>query len=271
MEHVTARRATVPALGLGTARFDDDERCRTAVRTALDAGYRHVDTAQMYDTERAVGAAVAAAGVDRDDVFITTKLDAGNRSREAVLESTRESLAALDTEYVDLLLVHTPNRSVLLDETVGAMNDLQSAGLVDHIGVSNFSVGQVRRAMDRSRTPVVTNQVEYHPYRDRSRMLSFCRDHGIALTAASPLAVGEVTDDPVLESVGDRHGKSATQVALRWLVQQEGVVAIPKAGDPEHVRENAAVFDFELTDAEMREVADQSGGLLDRIRNSIVP
>lgn len=254
MQTVTTHGVDVPALGIGTARFDSNSRCQEAVEAALRVGYRHIDTAQMYGTEGAVGDAVAAAGVDRDDVFVTTKLDNGNRDRDAVVESTRESLDALRVDTVDLLLIHSPNRTVALQETLGAMNDLQDDGAVAHIGVSNFSVGQLRDAIRISETPIIANQVEYHPHKDQSRLLDVCVDENVMLTAYSPFDVGDVLDEPVLSEIGERYGKTAAQVTLRWLLQQEMVSTVPKAADPEHIRANFDVFDFELADEEMDEI-----------------
>ncbi|MFC7156382.1 aldo/keto reductase [Halomarina halobia] len=269
MEYVTTQGVEVPALGLGTARFDSTDVCRRAVEAALDIGYRHVDTAQIYGTEGAVGAAVSTAAVDRDDVFVTTKLSESNRSRDRVLESTRQSLAALRTDYVDLLLMHSPNSTVPLAETIGAMNDLRDEGIVRHVGVSNFSVDQLRRAMERSDAPILTNQVEYHPYRDQSALLETCIDEGVVLTAYSPLAVGKVTSNATLAEIGDRYGKTAAQVALRWLLQQEMVAAIPKAAGRDHLRENFDVFDFALADDEMRAVFEGTGGPIDGLRDRL--
>ena len=244
MDFVTLQGAEVPVLGIGTARFDANDVCQRAVEAALETGYRHIDTAQMYNTERAVGAAVSAADCNRDKLFLTTKLDVDNRSRDQVRESTKQSLEALQTDYIDLLLVHTPNETVPLEETIKAMNGLQDDGVVRHIGVSNFSVEQMRQAMDESETPIVTNQVEYHPYCGQSNLLEFCIGENIMLTAYSPLAVGDVLDDTTLTEIGNRYNNTAAQVAIRWLVQQELVSAIPKAANPEHIRENFEVFDF---------------------------
>jgi diketogulonate reductase-like aldo/keto reductase len=266
MESLSVQGATIPRLGLGTARMTGRE-CRETVRRALGLGYRHLDTAQMYDNESAVGAGIADASVDRDEVFLTTKLDRGNRNRRAVGESTRESLARLDTEYVDLLLIHSPPASVPIAETVGAMNELQADGLVEHVGVSNFSVEQTKTAMDASETPIVTNQVEYHPGHRQDDLLAFCLDADVSLTAYSPLAVGRILDDETLTAVGERRGKSTAQVALRWLLQQQNVVAIPKAADPEHLEANLDVFEFSLTEAEMDEIFAIRGGLRERLRS----
>lgn len=265
MHHVTIEDVRIPALGLGTARMRGDT-CRTAVRTALDLGYRHVDTAQMYGNEAAVGEGIAASSVDREDVFLVTKVNTDNLRREDTLSSTRESLDRLDTEYVDLLLIHAPREYAPISETIGAMNELQSEGLVDHIGVSNFSADQLLRAIDHSETPILTNQVEYHPFRDQLKLLSACSDLGVSLTAYSPLDKGGVTNNEVLQRLGERHDKTPAQVTLRWLLQQEGVIAIPKAADETHLRENIDVFDFELSDEEMHAIFDIEGSLSERLQ-----
>lgn len=225
---VTAGGAEIPALGFGTARMTGDE-CRRAVETALEVGYRHIDTAQMYDNEAAVGEAIAASDVDRDDVFVVTKVHPDNAAVDDVLESTRESLERLGLATVDLLLLHAPSEEAPLEETLAAMNDLQTDGAVDHIGVSNFSASQLADATDHSETPIVANQVKYHPYYHQDDLLEFCAEHDICLTAYSPLAEGAVPGDDRLAEIGDTHGKSAAQVALRWLIQQPPVAAIPKA------------------------------------------
>ncbi|QFU81425.1 aldo/keto reductase [Natronorubrum aibiense] len=250
MEAVSIRSVDVPALGLGTWPMRGDA-CTQAVTTALELGYRHVDTAQMYDNEDAVGRAIADSSVDRDDVFVTTKLLRENLRRDDALESFRRSLDRLEMEYVDLLLIHAPNPSVPIEETIRVMNRLQDEGSVRQIGVSNFSIEQVQEAMTASETPILTNQVLYHPYRDRSAMLEFCRDNELVLTAYSPLGEGSIATDETLAEIGATYDKTAAQVALRWLLQQETVSAIPKASSQEHLRENIDIFDFELTDAEM--------------------
>lgn len=253
MEHVTVQGVDVPALGLGTWRLTGD-RCVQAVETALDLGYRHVDTAQAYGNERAVGTAIERSDVDRDDIFLTTKLDWSNRRYDDVLRSTEQSLARLGTGTVDLLLVHQPNPTVPLKETLDAMNELRDDGTVRHVGVSNFSLERLKRARDLSAAPILTDQVMYHPYWDQTDLVDHCQIHDLLLTAYSPLAQGGVLDDGTLAEIGERHGKSAAQVALRWLVQQDNVAVIPKASSREHLAANRAIFDFELTDEEMRAV-----------------
>jgi diketogulonate reductase-like aldo/keto reductase len=255
MEYETVRGVSVPEVGLGTARMTGST-CESAVTTALELGYRHVDTAQMYDNEAAVGAAVAASSVDREDVFLTTKLLRTNLRREDVFSSVETSLEKLGTDYVDLLLIHAPSPTVPIEETVGAMNDLQAEGHVRHVGVSNFNVYGMESAQEASETAILTNQVEYNPFTDQADTLEWCRENDALLTAYSPLNVGRGLDDETLRAVADRHGKSPAQVVLRWLVQQEHVVTIPKSAHREHLAENLDVFDFELTDAEMATVSD---------------
>jgi len=268
MKYVTVEGVDVPALGFGTWPMKG-EACRSAVRTALEHGYRHIDTAQMYENETAVGRAIAESEVPREDVFLVTKLLSGNLAHDDVLRTTRASLDRLDTDVVDLLLIHSPSRSVPIEESIGAMNRLQADGLVEHIGVSNFSVSQLEAAMDASETPILTDQVEYHPFTSQGDLLEFCLDHGVVLTAYSPLARGRVVGNETLEGIGERYGKTAAQVALRWLVQQELVAAIPKASTSEHIRENIELFDFELTDDEMERIFDLQGGLISRLRDRL--
>ncbi|WP_123536768.1 aldo/keto reductase [Halosimplex salinum] len=268
MEYVTVDGVDVPALGFGTARMDTDEERRRAVETALAAGYRHVDTAQIYGSEAAVGEALAASDVDREDVFVTTKLAGDNRAYDDVIESTGGSLDRLGLDTVDLLLIHSPNDDVPHAETLDAMNELRDDGFVRHVGVSNFSVDQLREAVELSDAPILTNQVKYNVRERQDDLLSFCVDNDVMLTAYSPLAVGDLADDPLLDQIGERVGKTASQVAIRWLIQQPMVSAIPMSTTPEHIRANLDVFDFQLTADEMRELAEQ-GGTVDLIRSKL--
>ncbi|QSG13664.1 aldo/keto reductase [Halapricum desulfuricans] len=259
MKYETARGVEVPALGLGTWQLTGRD-CTTAVETALEVGYRHIDTAQAYGNEAEVGEGIAAADVDREEIFLTTKLDTRNRTYQRVVDSTRESLDKLGTGYVDLLLIHQPNYLTRADheQTLRAMADLVEEGLVRHVGVSNFGVEKLKRAREVSDVPILTDQVQYHPYWDQRKLLDYCRVHDVLLTAYSPLARGSVLNDPILERIGTAYDKSPAQVALRWLLQQDGVVTIPKATSREHIEANLDVFDFELTDAEMREIRQPS-------------
>ncbi|WP_152041151.1 aldo/keto reductase [Salinigranum salinum] len=267
MEHVTAAGVDVPALGFGTWPMKG-ETCRTAVEHALEVGYRHVDTAQMYNNEESVGRAIAESDVPREDVFLVTKILRKNLAHDDVLRSVEESAQRLGTE-IDLLLIHAPSRSVPIEESINAMNELQETGTVGHIGVSNFSVEQLRQAMAASDTPILTNQVEYHPFKSQSDLLEFCIGNGVILTAYSPLGKGRVVGNETLEAIGATYEKTAAQVAIRWLLQQEMVAAVPKASSPAHIEENVDIFDFELSDEEMERVFDLQGGLVSRLRTHL--
>ncbi|MEF8975890.1 MAG: aldo/keto reductase [Halapricum sp.] len=259
MEYETAQGVEVPAIGLGTWQLTGAD-CRRAVETALEVGYRHLDTAQAYGNEHEVGDGIAASDVDREEIFLTTKLDTRNRSYQRVVDSTRASLDRLGTDYVDLLLIHQPNYLTRAshEETLRAMTDLVDEELVRHVGVSNFGVEKLRAAREASAVPIFTDQVQYHPYWNQTELIDYCRVHDVLLTAYSPLARGGVLDDRVLARIGNRYGKSPAQVALRWLLQQDGVVTVPKATSREHIEANLDVFDFWLTDAEMREIRQPS-------------
>lgn len=268
MEYVSARGVEFPALGFGTARMTG-ETCRSAVRAALAAGYRHVDTAQMYDNESAVGRAIADSSVPREEVFLVTKVHRRNLAYDDVLDSVADSLDRLEIESIDLLLIHAPSQTVPIEESISAMNRLQRENDIEHVGVSNFSIVQLEEAMTASETPIVTNQVRYNPFTERNDLLEFCLENDIVLTAYSPLARGSVATEETLAEMGGRYGKSAAQVGLRWLLQQPAVSAIPKAQRPEHLRENIDVFNFELTTEEMDRIFDLQGGLVTRLRNRL--
>lgn len=266
MEYVNTNQAQVPALGLGTYRLRG-QTCTETVSQALEMGYHHIDTAEYYENQAAIGQALADTAVSRDELFITTKVWRTNLGYEETKRVARESREKLGLETIDLLLIHWPSRSVPIEETIEAMNELQAAGEIRHIGVSNFSVDQLANAREASMTPICTNQVEYNPYTDQADLLEYCINHDIMLTAYSPLAKGRVNDDDTLAAIGDRYGKSPAQVTLRWLIQQQQVAAIPKASSRPHLQANLSIFDFELTDEEMTQMFDQQGGLIERVRS----
>lgn len=251
MQHAEIQGVRVPVLGLGTWRLEG-RTCLRAVEEALSLGYRHVDTAQAYDNEEEVGRALRASGVPREEVFLTTKVWMESLDRGSVLHTTRESLRRLATGYVDLLLIHWPSPTVPLEETLGAFRQLQEEGKARHVGVSNFPPSMLRRALELA--PVLCDQVEYHPFLGQRALLDLARRHDLLITAYSPLARGAVSRDRTLQEIGERHGKTPSQVALRWLIQQDRVAAIPKASRPEHLRANLEVFDFVLSDEEMRRI-----------------
>jgi 2,5-diketo-D-gluconate reductase B len=251
MEYREIKGEKVPSLGLGTWRLSGQE-CVRAVERALDLGYRHIDTAQMYANEAEVGRGIQNSGVDREDIFLVTKVRTSNFSYDDVIRSTRQSLKKLHTEYVDLLLMHWPNPSVPLEETLGAMTELQQEGSVKYVGVSNFPPSMVEEAT--AYAEIFCNQVEYHPYRAQDELLEQAREIDYLLTAYSPVAKGRVSNDATLREIGEARGKTPVQVALRWLIQQEKVAAIPKAASEDHLRSNFDIFDFELNDEEMERV-----------------
>lgn len=253
MEYKEIKGEKVPSIGLGTWRLSGSD-CAEAVESALSLGYRHVDTAQMYGNEAEVGRGIKGSGVDREEIFLVTKLSTGNFTRDKALTSGRESVEKLGTDYVDLLLMHWPNPSVPLEETIGAMVELQEEGSVKHIGVSNFPASMVEEATRHAE--IFCNQVEYHPRNLQEDLTGQARDLDYLLTAYSPVAKGSLRNDATLEEVGESHGKTSAQIALRWLIQQEKVAAIPKAQSREHQESNLDVFDFELSEGEMGRISD---------------
>ena len=262
---LTIQGIEIPKLGFGTGELEGDD-CVVAVRDALELGYDHIDTARAYGNEEQVAEALHDSGRNRDEVFLTTKLWYTELSAVGVHDQIEQSLRDLRTEYVDLLLIHWPSGSVpLADETLAAMCEARKAGYVRHLGVSNFPSDLLREALDHA--PLICNQVEYHPYLDQPELLALARERDLMLTAYSPLAHGEVLNDPVLREIGEAHGKSAGQIVLRWLLDQPQVAAVPKAASHEHRAANLAVFDFELSDSERGQIA----GLEDEVRTADPP
>ena len=258
MEHVTVQGVAIPALGFGTWDLRG-ATCVRAVHEALDVGYRHIDTARMYANEREVGRGVRDSGVDRAEVFLVTKVWPDDLAAPAVARAVEDSLRALATDYIDLLLIHWPNPSVPLAETLGAFVRAREAGRVRHIGVSNFPVAAMREAVETVGAPVICNQMEYHPFLTQKRVLAYARDKDIMLTAYCPLARGRVGRDARIARVARRHAKSAAQVVLRWLIQQDRVAAIPRSAREAHIRGNFDIFDFRLDDDEMAEIGAMAG------------
>ncbi|QDL93947.1 aldo/keto reductase (plasmid) [Paroceanicella profunda] len=249
----------MPALGFGTWELSGESGI-SAIRTALDTGYRHIDTAVRYDNETEVGTALRASGIAREELFVTTKVWHDSLRPEQVARSVSRSLERLQLEQVDLLLVHWPSpEGVPLDETLAAFAEARDAGQTRLIGVSNFPTALIAEAVDRLGSPVRVNQVEYHPFLDQSAVRDALRARDMVLTAYQPIAAGAVFGTPVLEEIARRHGKSAAQVSLRWLLQQDGVAAIPRSGNPANIRSNFDIFDFALSEAEMAEIFALTG------------
>jgi 2,5-diketo-D-gluconate reductase B len=249
MQHVVAHGARIPKIGLGTFRLEGGV-CRRMVAHALEVGYRHLDTARMYGNEREVGAALAASGVPRDEIWLTTKIWPDDFRSGDLRRAAEASARALGT-VPDLLLLHWPNRRVPLQETMAALNRTRRDGLTRHIGISNFTTALIEEAWSLTEEPLVVNQVEYHPYIDQRAVVDAVRARGMALIAYSPIAQGKVFRDDLLRRIGERYGKNPGQVALRWLLQQEAVAAIPRSSRAANVEANLEVFDFDLTAEEM--------------------
>jgi 2,5-diketo-D-gluconate reductase B len=250
---VEAKGAHIPLLGLGT--WDLRGRvCARVVEQALRLGYRHIDSAEMYDNEREVGEGLRASGVRRNDVFVTTKIWPSHFAPRELERAARECLVRLRLSEVDLLLLHWPNPQVPLAETLGALCKVKRDGLARHIGVSNFTVSLMDEALRLSSEPLVCNQFECHPFLDQSKLIGACRQHGMAVVAYSPIAKGRVRDDETLSRIGAARKKTAAQVCLRFLVQQD-IVVIPRTSKVERLTENAAIFDFALSELEMAGIA----------------
>jgi len=242
----------VSALGFGTSPLTGGLSSATVI-AALKAGYRHIDTARKYGTEPAVGEAMRASGVPRQDIFLTTKVSHENLRAADFSRSVDESLAALKVDYVDLLLVHWPNPAIALAETMPALAKAKRQGLARHIGVANFNIGLLDQAVELCPEPLVALQAEYHPYLDQSKLMAVVRRHKLVFIAYCPLGRGRLFSDPVLAEIAAKRGRSIAQVALRWLMQQD-VAAIPFSSQPQRIADNFNVFDFALSDDEMKRI-----------------
>ncbi len=245
--------AGIPLIGLGTWDLRGTV-CADTVERSLRLGYRHIDTAEKYENEREVGEGLRAAGLAREEVFVTSKVWPSHFKPRDLEKAAKDSLARLRLSEVDLLLLHWPNPQIPLADTLGALCKVEQAGLARHIGVSNFTVALIEEATRLASEPLVCNQVEMHPFLDQSKVVAACRKHRMAVIAYAPIARGGVQKDVVLRRIGKAHGKTTAQVSLRWLVQQ-GIAAIPRTSRAERLRENIAIFDFDLSDAEMAEIA----------------
>ncbi|HOO50182.1 MAG TPA: aldo/keto reductase, partial [Alphaproteobacteria bacterium] len=229
--------------------------CTQSVSKALEIGYRHIDTAQIYENESEVGQAIAESGIRRSEIFLTTKIWIDNVATGAAQKSVEESLRKLKTDYVDLLLLHWPVKSIPLHKQIRALQTIQDWGMTKMIGVSNYPTALLQKIIDDTDAEIVCNQVEYHPFLNQKPVLDFTQRHNMFVTAYCPLARGLVRSNPTLLNIAGHHGKSAGQVALRWLIQQDNVVAIPKAENPLHIDDNYHIFDFELSKEEMAEIS----------------
>lgn len=243
----------IPQVGLGLWKVKDETQFATSFQTALDAGYRHFDTAQIYGNEASLGKAWKNAGVARSELFITTKIWLKHFGPRHLRASFEKSLVALQTDYVDLLLLHFPV-TVLRRRAWQTLEELQATGRVKNIGVSNYTVKHLEDMERYAKIVPAVNQVELHVFLQQPELVRYCREKGIVIEAYSPLAHGKIMDDPIVRSIADKHYKSYAQVMLRWCIQQ-GAVVLPKSVTPERVAENIAVFDFELDEEDMSQLA----------------
>jgi len=250
MPNVNVGNAAIPAIGFGTYGMSAADIYRL-IPAALSAGFRHIDTAQIYGNEGEIGDCVAASGIPRSEIFLTTKVWVSNYPERFFEASVNESLRKLKTDYIDLLLLHWPGSDVSLAEQIEGLNAVARAGKVRHIGVSNFNRARMTESIRLSAVPLVTNQFEYHPYLNQSLLIESTLQAGLAVTGYCGMAIGRVFSDPTLKEIAARHDKSIAQIVLRWLVQQRGIVALSRTTRIDRLAQNLTVFDFELDGADM--------------------
>lgn len=249
MKYYNVGGEKVPAIGLGTYLIKGKGAVETIER-AIDIGYRHIDTAQLYENESEVGTAIQQAPVDRSDIFLTTKVWPTRLSKDDFIPSVEDSLRKLKTDYVDLLLIHWPNNDIPLAESVAELIKVKEQGKAKNIGVSNFPINLIAKAMGLG-AEIIGNQVEYHPYLDQSILKAWLDHNKLLLTAYCPLAQGRILNDLRMQELSKELGKSTAQITLRWLMQQDNVLAIPKSTHPDRLKANLEVFDFTLSEAQM--------------------
>lgn len=254
MKSIATQGVAIPRLGFGTFRMPGAD-AQPVVESAIALGYRHIDTAAMYENEAAVGAAIAASGVNRNELFVTTKVWHDQLAPEALHRAFENSLRKLGLDHVDLYMIHWPSKDMDMAATLEALMSLRERGLTRAIGVCNFNLPMLRRAVEEIAAPVASLQVEYHPFLSQAPMLSYLRSKGIPLTAYAPLAQGRAADDATLASLGRKHGCSAAQMAVAWLLDQEGVIVIPKAARVESQKANLVALRIRLDDEDRAAIA----------------
>lgn len=237
----------VPEIGLGTFKLIGKE-CEQIVKLALNMGYRHIDTAQDYKNEREVGLGIKHAHIPREELFLTTKISMLNMEPDDVIKSTELSLQELDVPYLDLLLIHWPNPDVDIEKTIEAMLSIRDQGKALNIGVSNFPMKHLKEVNEELAAPIFCNQVEYHPLLGQLDLLDYAAEHDLMVTAYSPLAQAKILENSLITDLAEKYGKTPAQISLRWLIEQEQVVVIPKASSKEHLEANLDIYDFVLED-----------------------
>ncbi|WP_367105534.1 aldo/keto reductase [uncultured Psychrobacter sp.] len=253
----TAGQANIPVLGLGTWQSTGQD-CIDVVSQALKMGYEHIDTAQAYDNEKEVGQGIKQSGVSRDKFFLTTKIfpDDMKFEPEKLQAAAKRSLENLDTDYVDLLLLHWPDDRVPLSETIPALCELQKQGLTRHIGVSNFNIANITEAKKYADVPIVVNQVEFHPFIKQNTLQTFLNNHHILLEAYSPLARGDVFDNETIKEIAEKHNVTPAQISLAWILSDKNRVAIPKTSNPDHLQGNLDAMKVELNADELKKISN---------------
>jgi len=252
-------KTSIPIIGFGTWKITNENELRTSVNTALDVGYRHFDTAQVYGNEQYVGSTLAESSVPRDELFVTTKISTTNMSDHNVIPSFDESLEKLQTDYVDLLLLHFP----VTDARQPAWKDLESiaeSGKAKAIGVSNYTTTHLQELLNDCKIKPAVNQVELHVFLQQPDLIKYCHDNDIAVEAYSPLVQGEGLDNPVLAEIAEKHGKTPAQIMLRWCIERN-LIPLPKSAHPERIRQNFEIFDFSLDSDDMESIAGLDKGL----------
>jgi diketogulonate reductase-like aldo/keto reductase len=244
----------MPLLGLGTWQLQD-QTCIDSVKTAVKIGYKHIDTADGYDNHLSVGRGIKESRVKREDLFITSKIKPENLHYDDIKADAQRFLDELEIEYLDLLLIHWPNKDIPLEESLKALKEVKEEGLARNIGVSNFTINHLKDAAKIDPELVAVNQVEFHPTLYQKKLLDYCQENDIVLTAYSPLGRGEVFENEVIQKLADKHDKSPSKLVLKWLIDKD-IVAIPKASSREHLESNFDLFDWDLP-AEAREKMDQ--------------
>ena len=237
----------IPVLGLGTHNLLG-EKCINAVRQAINLGYRHIDTAEIYENEAEIGKAIN--GFDRNKLFITSKVPGKHLRYEDVFRSCNNSLDKLQTDYLDLYLIHWPNTKIPLKQSLKAFKELLDMGKIKAFGISNFNISLTNEVLKNTEIPIITNQFEFHPFLFQKNILDFCNENNIIITAYCPIAKGQVMNNETLVNIGNKYNKTAAQVSLRWLIQL-GMVVIPKSASLNHLKENMELFDFELDSDDM--------------------
>ena len=254
MDAIKTQGVAIPRLGFGTFRMPGGG-AQPVVESAIALGFRHIDTAAMYENEAAVGAALAASGVKRAELFVTTKAWHDHLAPDALRRAFDASLDKLRLDYVDLYMIHWPSKDMDMAATLEALMDLRERGLTRAIGVCNFNLPMIRRAVEQIGAPIAVHQVEYHPFLSQASMLAYLRSRNIPLTAYAPLAQGRAANDATLVGIGRKHGASAAQAAIAWLLDQDGVIAIPKAARPESQKANLDAFKIRLDDEDRAAIA----------------